>query len=179
MLKRGRGFSPPASLVHTAIVVPLAIAEFFTPGRIAFGQQAATPSFEVASVKRSTSTDRGFRMDALPGGTLVFTNVPLRMIIIRAYGLPFNVSQRLSGGPEWINSERFDIEAKAPQGVITPGLSEKSRNDKLMPMLQTLLADRFKLAIDRQIERPSRIRAGHLKERPQTTERTNRGKGLS
>jgi len=47
--------------------------------------------------------------------------------------------------PKWAESERFDIEAKAPD-VIPAGLSEKQRNYKSMLMLQSVLADRFRLA---------------------------------
>jgi uncharacterized protein (TIGR03435 family) len=45
------------------------------------------------------------------------------------------------GGPTWINSERFDIEAKA--GCDTTGREMGS-------MLQVLLEDRFKLKVHRE-----------------------------
>jgi uncharacterized protein (TIGR03435 family) len=47
--------------------------------------------------------------------------------------------------PKWAESERFDIEAKAPMGAIPAGLSEKQRYDKSMLMLQSVLADRFRM----------------------------------
>ncbi len=89
-------------------------------------------------------------MESLPGATLRVMNFPLKLIIIEAYGLPLQSSQRLAGGPDWINSEKYDIEAKAPQGAVPAGLAGKSRSASLMLMLQTLLADRFKLTVHRE-----------------------------
>ena len=109
-----------------------------------------SPAFEVASIKANKSTDFRLQMESLPGGTLRVVNFPLKLIIIEAFGLPLQSSQRLSGGPDWINSEKYDIEAKAPQGAVPAGLSGKSRSDRLMLMLQTLLADRFKLTVHRE-----------------------------
>jgi uncharacterized protein (TIGR03435 family) len=111
------------------------------------GFAAAAPiGFEVASVKPNKSTNiRSSQFETLPGGLLEIKNTSLNLIITQAYGLPLFFSQRLSGGPDWINSERFDIEAKAAQGMIPAGLPEKQRNDKSMLMLQTVLADRFRM----------------------------------
>ncbi len=83
----------------------------------------------------------------LPGGTPKFVNIPLSLIITDAYNLPVQSPARLSGAPDWTVSERYDIEAKAAPGAVPAGLSEKARNEKLMPMLQALLVDRFKLAV--------------------------------
>jgi uncharacterized protein (TIGR03435 family) len=101
--------------------------------------QSSAPTFEVASIRRNTSGEPfiGARMD--PGGRMNFTNFPLRQLIIRAYGVqPFQII----GGPEWQTSDRFDIIAKAPEGNIAPA--------QMNLMLQTLLADRFKLVTHRE-----------------------------
>ncbi len=111
---------------------------------------ATNPAFDVASIKPNKSSDFRLQMETLPGGTLRVVNFPLKLIIIKAYGLPLQSSQRLSGGPEWIDSEKYDIEAKAEPNAIPVGLSGKSRSDRLMLMLQALLADRFKLAVHRE-----------------------------
>jgi uncharacterized protein (TIGR03435 family) len=126
----------------------LAAAGFATVAIRAQPQTTKSPAFEVASVKPNNSTDfRTVQMQTLPGGTLKITNVPLRMILTQAYNLPFQSPQRISGAPAWTFTEKFDIEARASQGAIPAGLSEKARTDKLMPMLQALLADRFKLTL--------------------------------
>jgi uncharacterized protein (TIGR03435 family) len=107
-------------------------------------------SFEVASVKPNKSTTFGLvGFETLPGGRFKATNMPLRWIITTAYGLPAMSSRRLTGGPDWINSEKFDIEAKPEPGAIPPGLPEKDRRQKTLLLLQSLLRDRFHLQIHR------------------------------
>jgi uncharacterized protein (TIGR03435 family) len=67
-------------------------------------------------------------------------NYPLRMLI----GVAFNLPQRaISGGPEWIDSDHYDIVAATP-GEVRPTLDEQ------MSMLQRLLADRFELTFHRE-----------------------------
>jgi uncharacterized protein (TIGR03435 family) len=64
----------------------------------------------------------------------------LRQIIVHAY-----LVQRVNvlGGPAWYDSAQYDIVAKAGSPDATP--------EQIRQMLQTLLADRFKLAIHREI----------------------------
>ena len=111
-------------------------------------QPAAPLAFEVASVKPSKPEDRRMGMQFLPGGRLLVTNIPLRAIIAVAYNVPFQ-SSRLIGGPGWIGSERYDIEAKAEKDAIPRGLASEARKQKMRLMLQALLAERFKLAVRR------------------------------
>ena len=96
-------------------------------------QQA--PSFEVASVKRNQSGDTRVKQTLQPGGCYEAINILLRTLIMRAYRL---LEFRLSGGPDWIDTERYDIIGLAP-GAATP--------DDITPRVQSLLADRFKLAV--------------------------------
>ena len=110
-------------------------------------------AFDVASVKPNRSTEmRGAGFRFLPGGRLRITNLPLYAIIAIAYNLPFLQSARLSGGPSWTRSEKYDIEATAAPDAIAPGTSVKARTDKTRLMLQALLADRFKLAIHQDMK---------------------------
>jgi uncharacterized protein (TIGR03435 family) len=98
----------------------------------------ASQRFEVASVKRNTSGDGFVTIGMPPGGRLTFTNVPVRQMIVRAYQVqPYQVL----GGPSWITSDRFDVTAKAADNA-TP--------QQLNAMLQSLLADRFKLKIHKE-----------------------------
>jgi uncharacterized protein (TIGR03435 family) len=105
-------------------------------------------SFEVASVRPNKSTTRP-GLQFLPGGRFTATNLPLFVLIATAYDVPFQ-SVRLSGGPDWTRSERYDLEAAAPAGAVPAGSSTKAREDKTRSMLQTLLAERFKLTIRRE-----------------------------
>jgi uncharacterized protein (TIGR03435 family) len=95
-------------------------------------------SFEVASIKRSApqSGDHQFTGFQTPGGGRLNTlNTPLRMLVTFAY----NVKDfQLSGGPGWASSETYDITAKA---------ADNANMAQLRAMLQTLLKERFKLAV--------------------------------
>ena len=101
-------------------------------------QQAAQPAFDVASIKRNLSGETRIVQGLQPGGRYVATNIPLRMLIMRAYRL---LEFRLVGGPDWVNTERYDIAGLAP-GATT--------SDDITPRLQSLLADRFKLTTHRE-----------------------------
>ena len=113
---------------------------------------AARPSFEVASVKPHKQGDREIFPEFLAGGRFTEAGVPLRLVIAVAYNIPFQSTQ-LSGGPDWIrtNDEAYDIEAKAQDGALR-GLPEKASDQKMRLMLQSLLADRFKLVMQRNMK---------------------------
>jgi uncharacterized protein (TIGR03435 family) len=94
------------------------------------------PSFDAASVKADQS-DTGVDHVRNAGGTFLTENVSLRRYIAMAYGLPESREYLLSG-PEWLDSERFDISARYP--------AQTSNADSLL-MLQRLLEERFGLKV--------------------------------
>jgi bla regulator protein blaR1 len=96
------------------------------------------PKFEVTSVKRNTSGD-GFTTVSLAPTRPTFTNMAVRQLIVRAYGVQ---QFQVQGGPSWITGDRFDITAKSADDGITPA--------QMNLMLQSLLADRFKLRMHRE-----------------------------
>lgn len=97
-------------------------------------QPPGQPAFEVASVRPNTSGATNVSVGSRPGG-YAGTNVPLRILIVLAHRLrPFQVV----GGPGWIDSDRFDITARAP---------ENTEQSQVLPMLRTLLAERFRLVV--------------------------------
>jgi uncharacterized protein (TIGR03435 family) len=100
----------------------------------AFGQ--TPPAFEVASVKPGIGQIVDFRV--LPGGRLHITSQTVNVILRQAYGLEH---YQITGGPAWLDTDRFDIEAKA-EGEPTKA--------QMMAMLRTLLADRFQLKVHRE-----------------------------
>jgi|SRR5271157_1654696 len=105
----------------------------------AFGQTSpAPPAFEVASVKLASPDEHIVDFRVYPGGRLRVTNQTLNVILRQAYGVEH---YQIAGGPAWLDTDRFDIEAKA-QGEPT--------NAQMMAMLQTLLADRFQLKARRE-----------------------------
>ncbi len=101
----------------------------------------------MASVKQNNSADfRGVGWDFLPGGRFTATNLPLYWIIALAYDVSPQ-SVRLSGGPAWIRTERYDLKAEAGADMVPASMSRKAREDNMRLRLQALLADRFKLAV--------------------------------
>src|SRR5690349_22893943 len=118
------------------VLVLAAIAAAITPAV----SQAQNPSFEVASIKRSTPDARGSAFN-VRGGRFVMTNTPLKRILQFAYFRtdkpPSN--DQIIGGPNWIGTDRFDIEAKAE------GDGQSIPTEQVGSMLQSLLEDRFQL----------------------------------
>jgi uncharacterized protein (TIGR03435 family) len=133
-----------------AVATPILIGILNAPQARGQSQQGPHLAFEVASVKSNKTADpRQVRWQYLPGGGLSATNVPPYVYIAEAYNIPIQ-SVRLSGGPDWIRSERYDIQATAEKGSIPAGLSRDARIEKSRLMLQTLLADRFHLTMRRE-----------------------------
>jgi uncharacterized protein (TIGR03435 family) len=96
------------------------------------------PAFAVASVKPTDlSLGQQIDMRALPGGTVTATAVTLKFLITVAYGVE---DVQISGGPAWLDTAKFDILAKPADGV----------NLQALPMLQSLLEDRFNLVVRRE-----------------------------
>lgn len=101
---------------------------------------AADPAFEVASIKPSTANILARSIRPYPGGRVVAQGTTLRFLIEWAYQVgDFQVSKT----PGWMDSDRYDVEAKAPAGVDQSPL-------RLRLMFRTLLTDRFKLALHRE-----------------------------
>jgi bla regulator protein blaR1 len=132
-----------------ALAAPVILGVWNAPPAHAQEASGPRPAFEVASVKLNKSEERRMGFRILPGGHFTATNLPLFALIANAYRVPFQ-SSRLSGGPEWIRSERYDIDAKADKSSIPAGATATDREALVMRMLQALLADRFKLVMRRE-----------------------------
>jgi uncharacterized protein (TIGR03435 family) len=107
------------------------------------------PSFEVASVKPNASGQNMISIGIQPGGRFVATGVPLKMLITQAYRIR---DFQIIGGPGWISSDRWNIEAKAEEGSIPPrtGPADPTTPDPIALRLQSLLEDRFQLKTHRE-----------------------------
>jgi uncharacterized protein (TIGR03435 family) len=143
-----------ASAGIAAVAGPIVFGLLNAPPSRAQSPAPSTPSpeFAVASVKLNKSGERGGRIMNSPGGRFTAANISLKMLIHLAYGV---TDSQISGGPGWLNSEKFDIEAKADDSSIAEPwkLSEEQRKlaqDRSKRMLQALLADRFKLTLHRE-----------------------------
>ena len=131
-----------------ALAAPIAIG--LANARPGQAQPPAPPplAFEVASVKPNKSGAARSPSMILPGGRFTATNNSLRALILNAYGISM-MPDLLSGGPSWIDSEMYDIEARAEAHAIPAGAPSQVLWDKTRLMLRTLLADRFHLVIRR------------------------------
>jgi uncharacterized protein (TIGR03435 family) len=104
---------------------------------LASGQSTdALPAFDLADVHGSAKVANPYmRGGLLRAGRYEVRTASMVDLIAAAYGVD---ADKVLGGPQWVATERFDIIAKAPP--TTPPETVKL-------MLQTLLADRFKLVL--------------------------------
>ncbi len=130
---------------------------------------APLPSFEVASVRRSPPRE-GTSFHLLPN-RLTYTNMVTERIIDLAYGrdmgeigFSFLRHDQLVGGPSWVRDQEFGYEGYDIDAKVDDSLAEKFGKDcgpaffhgscgyreQMLLMLQSLLADRFKLKVRRE-----------------------------
>jgi uncharacterized protein (TIGR03435 family) len=127
----------------------------------AFGQSAGTAEFEAADIRVNKSGDPQ-SADFLAGGQISLRSMTMKSLIgigwketrmlpeltSLALAVAPSVAQfkvlsndYLKGGPAWLDSDRFDVIAKAPAGTS---------GDALRLMVQKLLTDRFHLVVHRE-----------------------------
>jgi len=127
-----------------ALAAPILVGVFNAPYLRAQSQVPAqvtepAPMFEVASIKPDKS-ETGVDRIRNAKGTFLVQNVSLKRIIGMAFGVEEG-RDYLFSGPGWLDDDRFDIEARYP-----PETSERD----VLRMLQTLLAERFRLQVHRE-----------------------------
>jgi len=123
-----------SSLIITTVALVAAIT-------IAHGQdKPARLTFDVASVKQAAPNQPAGGIKAMPGGQeYVAQGAPVRLMISLMYKIPL---RQIEGGPDWMNTELYDVDAKA----------DGSYNlDDLHTMFQNLLADRFLLKFHKDV----------------------------
>jgi uncharacterized protein (TIGR03435 family) len=129
----------------TAAVVALAMAA----GLVFSQNSAARLSFEAVSIKPNNSGS-GSSGTSTNQGRLRATNVTPKQLIMAAYRVQ---DFQVIGGPDWINTDRFDVQAKAEDGAVPDTRNQRDEPDKLGPlelMMQSLLADRFQLSLNHE-----------------------------
>lgn len=96
-------------------------------------------TFDVVSIRRNSGTGGGGAR--LAPGSFNAAGVPVRFVIARA----FNVQDyQITGGPDWMNTDRFDIEARFDPAVGPTG------PQTMAARLRTMLAERFNFAARRE-----------------------------
>ena len=135
----------------------------------ALAQNSDPPAFDAASVKIDPQFSFDNRatwlntVDTTPG-SLTMRNFNLVMIVAWAY----HVERQQVSGPAWVESQRFDVFAKT---------GRPASENEIRQMLQTLLVERFKLAVHRESRRMDVLalvlpKAGHKMTSSQTGEPT-------
>lgn len=104
------------------------------------GTASVQKNFAISSIRPNQAKKDSPELTISPT-TLSIHNIPLNMIIARAYSI---ADYQLSG-PTWLRDERFDIIAKTDAPVAD--------DDEMMLLLQHLLADRFRLTLHRETRR--------------------------
>ncbi len=99
------------------------------------------PQFEVATVRPNNSGEANSSIRIQPGGRLTATNQTLRNLIRNAFNLQ---PDQMVGGPDWMDSDRYDIVAKiADADLDAKGMAT---SPQFMLRAQSLLEERFKMA---------------------------------
>jgi uncharacterized protein (TIGR03435 family) len=137
-------------------------------------------AFEAVAIRRSdvTASDSGARgggagdernvnqwgcginSPTIDPSRFAVTKTTIYTLIVWAYGSkPLNAPgcgqesqlNLITGGPSWIRSDVFDVEAVIPQGAITSTRGQRERDEpRLRRMLQSMLAERVRLSVRRE-----------------------------
>jgi bla regulator protein BlaR1 len=149
-----------------AVTVPIAIGVLNAPRMRAQSQNSKQVAFEVASVKPVGEGDGGMKSAGNgrgPSEGLEHRRLNVRLnlyaLIVNAYALrscpPFGHESGcnlLSGGPDWLRKEQFEIVAKVPDNApdYTSTQFVNLHAPQVQLMLQALLAERFALKVHRE-----------------------------
>ena len=109
---------------------------FGSLARLTAQQSSVAHTFEVASIKLSTADPHTSSGIKTGHGRIDARNVTLKRCIIGAYGVG---PHQIIGGPDWLDSDHYDILAKADHPT--------DDDAELTLMLRSLLTERFKLAL--------------------------------
>jgi len=107
------------------------------------------PSFEVATIKPSTDGKAAPSINTPTESRTM--NVTTRNLIEQAYRIPWTpgLNERVVGGPDWIDSNHYDIEARIDESLVAAfaTMSNQQQKEQTSLMMQALLADRFGLKV--------------------------------
>jgi uncharacterized protein (TIGR03435 family) len=125
---------PPSPPVGAAAPGAPAASPLLTPPLPIGTPLEELPRFEVASVKKFEGRVTSSALRTPGGGRITIVNLPLRTIIMQAFGGLRDY--QMSGGPGWLTTDRFTITAKADYNAP---------RDQLLLMMRALLVERFQL----------------------------------
>ena len=132
--------------------------------------QTPAPAFTASSVTPNTSGGSATGFQIFPGGQFRATNATLRQLVQAAYDFKIERFQ-IVGGPSWIDVDRFDVQATPAGDSVAPG--RQATAEEIAKRVQVLLADRFKLALRREIREMDRFEL--VVSRPSSSLKVNGG----
>jgi uncharacterized protein (TIGR03435 family) len=149
-----------ATVAAATLAGPIVFGFFHaTPGRAQQTQNSAPPpGFETVMVRPNKTGEAmpPFHIVSKPPGLgigfkngpegFLATNAPLRALIRFAYGVQ---DSQISGGPAWIDSERYDVATRYTRSLTGESPSDRQQ---VKLLVQALLADRFKLAVHHEVK---------------------------
>jgi uncharacterized protein (TIGR03435 family) len=151
---------PRRSAAGACVVIFVAISVAGMVGQTSAARAAAglqhfyARAFEVVSIKPNTSGQpvgvAAELLQLMSDGRFLARNVTLKQLVLLGYRSDVT-GAHVSGGPDWIDKERFDVEATTPPGAVPPTLTGRARAQLLEQMMQAMLADRFKLRLRREV----------------------------
>ncbi len=128
------------TIVFWMTVSALAWLSLWPGGAHTQSPEAASPQFEVSSVRQNVSQSDASNISSSNPGRFVATNVPVRFLILYAYKL---MDHQLIGAPDWTFEKSFDVAGTYPA-------ERRPTDHEIRVMLQNLLADRFGLRLRRE-----------------------------
>jgi uncharacterized protein (TIGR03435 family) len=138
--KTADGCEGKCAMRSPLLIISIAVAAIGPAGALA--QTTQTPdaqqlTFDVVAIHPSPPESAGGGIMPLPNGSgYTARNMSAKMMMAVMYRIP---ARQIEGGPEWFDSERFDVEARAERGGYSM--------DELHTMFKNLLRDRFGLKI--------------------------------
>jgi uncharacterized protein (TIGR03435 family) len=120
------------------------LTRLFAPFALACAAFAQTPAFEVASVKVSEPITPALVQSGClhMGVTIDSINVRIsKLSMLELVALAYQIKGHQISGPDWISTQRYDIQAKLPEG---------GSRGQVPAMLQTLIAERFGMRFHRE-----------------------------
>jgi uncharacterized protein (TIGR03435 family) len=132
-------------LVPLALIVSLSCGLGYTSETQADSKTLKPPTYDVASIKPSKPGDQSLLL--FRPGRFTASGMTLRSMIEQAYGIE---DDQIIGAPDWVHTQRFDIEAKV-DGVDEATLDKLSEDENKV-MFQSFLKDRFALQVHREMK---------------------------
>ncbi len=130
----------------SATVLTVSVAGvLFSAHSNVFAQEQGKVEFEVASLKLAPPESGNFRLFWVAGGRFIATNATLKQLVGFAYDVR---GDQISGGPKWLDSDEYNVEAKPGSTTRIPEGFAASSTFRMM--VRSLLEDRFRLRIHRE-----------------------------